>query len=61
MGNRGIKMKKIIVLVAFVCAMGALVARPQADVSRQATAEPLAMLAMMPAPHSLKTEAYDAI
>jgi hypothetical protein len=54
-------MKKIIVLVAFVCAMGALVARPQADVSRQAAAEPQAMLATLAAPHSLTAEAYDAI
>ena len=54
-------MKKIIMLVAFVCAMGALAARPQADVSRQATAEPLAILAMMPVSKSLQIEAYDAI
>ena len=54
-------MKKIIVLVAFVCAMGVLAARPQADVSLQAAAEPQAMLAMMPVSQSLKAEAYDAI
>ena len=54
-------MKKIIVLVAFVFAMGALAARPQAEVSHQATAEPMSMLALMQAPQSLSVEAYEAI
>jgi len=54
-------MKKIIALVAFVCALGAFASLPQADVSRQAAAEPMAMLALMPVSQSLKTEAYDAI
>ena len=54
-------MKKIIVLVAFACAFGALVGRPSADVSYQAAVEPAAMLAMMQVLHSLKTESYPAI
>ena len=54
-------MKKIIVLVAFACAFGALISRPSADVSHQAAAEPAAMLAMMQVLQSLKTESYEAM
>jgi hypothetical protein len=54
-------MKKIIVLAAFVCALGALATRPQAEVSRQAAAEPMQMLALMAVPQSLPVEAYQAI
>ncbi len=54
-------MKKIIVLAAVVCALGAFTSLPQADVTGQATAEPTAMLALMPVPASLKVEAYEAI
>jgi hypothetical protein len=46
-------MKKIIVLVAFVCAMGALAGLPSAGVSRQAAAELQSMLARMQVPASL--------
>ena len=54
-------MKTTILLVALICAVGAFAGRPSAEVPRQAAAEPLALLAMMPAPHWLPTEAYDAI
>jgi len=54
-------MKKIIALIAFVCALGAFASLPQADVAHQAAAEPMAMLALLPVPQSLKIEAYDAI
>ena len=54
-------MKKIIALVAFACALGAFASLPHADETRQAAAEPQAMLATMPIPQSLKTESYDAI
>jgi hypothetical protein len=53
-------MKKIIVLFAFVCALGAFVTRPSADVPRHATLETLSPLAMMQATQSLPTEAYEA-
>ena len=54
-------MKKIIALVAFACALCAFASLPHADETRQAAAEPTAMLATMPVPPSLKVEAYDAI
>jgi hypothetical protein len=54
-------MKKIIAFVAFASALGAFASLPHADETRQAAVEPTAMLAMMPAPQSLKTESYDAI
>ena len=54
-------MKKFIVLAVVVGALGVLATRPQADVSRQAAVEPLAMLALMPVPKSLPIEAYEAI
>jgi hypothetical protein len=54
-------MKKIIALVAFASALGAFASLPQADETRQAAAEPTAMLAMLPVPPSLEVEAYDAI
>ncbi len=61
LGNRGIEMKKIIAAAAIVCAFGAFTSLPQADATRQATAEPTAMLALMQVPPSLKIEAYEAI
>ena len=54
-------MKKIIALVAFACALGAFASLPHANETRQAAAEPMAMLATMPVSQSLKIEAYDAI
>jgi hypothetical protein len=53
-------MKKIIVLVAFICALGFYASRPSVDAPQAAT-EKLSPLAMMPASRSLPTEAYDAI
>ena len=53
-------MKTTIMLVALICAVGAFAGRPSAEVPRQAAAEPLALLAMMQAPHWLPTEGYDA-
>jgi hypothetical protein len=55
-----IKMKKIIVLFAFICALGAFASRPSADVPRHAAMETMPLLAMMQAPQWLPTEAYDA-
>ena len=52
-------MKKVIALVAFICALGAFVARPSADAPRQATIETLSPLAMMQESRSLPTEVYD--
>jgi hypothetical protein len=55
----GIKMKKIIVFVALVCALGAFVGRPSADVPHQAAVETLSPFAMMQESRSLPTEVYD--
>jgi hypothetical protein len=54
-------MKKIIVLVAFICALGFFASHPSADPPRQAAMETLSPLAMMQASRWLPTEAYDAI
>jgi hypothetical protein len=54
-------MKKIIVLVAFICALGFYASRPSVDAPQEAATEKLSPLAMMPASRSLPTEAYDAI
>jgi hypothetical protein len=54
-------MKKIIVLVAFMCTLAVLAGRPSADVPRLAALETLPMLAMMQSSQWLPTEAYDAI
>ena len=53
-------MKKIVVLFAFICAFGAFVTRPSAEV-RHAALETLSPLAMMQAAQSLPIEAYEAI
>jgi hypothetical protein len=60
-GHRGIKMKKIIVFVAFMCTLAVLVGRPSADVPRLAALETLPLLATMQSSTWLPTEAYDAI
>ena len=54
-------MKKIIVLVAFICALGFYASYPSTDAPRQAAMETLSPLAMMQASRWLPTEAYDAI
>jgi hypothetical protein len=54
-------MKKILVFVAFMCALAALAVQPSVDVPRQAAMETLSPSAMMQAPRWLPTEAYDAI
>jgi hypothetical protein len=59
--NREIKMKKIIVLAAFICALVFFASHPSADAPRQAAMETLSPLAMMQASRWLPTEAYDAI
>jgi len=51
-------MKKIIALVAFVCATGALAGLPSADVSRQAAAERVSILALTQVPASQGTRRY---
>ena len=61
MGNRGFKMKTTIMIFALILAVGAFIGYPPADVSGQAAAEPMPLLAMMQAPQGLPTEAYDAI
>ena len=61
MEKRGIKMKKIIVFVAFMCALAALAVQPSVDVPRLAAAETLSPSAMMQTSRGLPTEAYDAI
>jgi len=54
-------MKKIVVLVAFMCALGAFAGRPAADVAGHAALETLSPQAIMQASQSLPTEAYEAI
>jgi hypothetical protein len=54
-------MKKIIVFVAFICALSALAALPSADVRNHAALETLSPMAMAHTSRSLPTEAYDAI
>jgi hypothetical protein len=56
-----IKMKKIIVLVALICALGFFASHPSVDAPRQATVETPSPLATMQASRWLPTEAYDAI
>jgi hypothetical protein len=55
----GIEMKKVIALVAFICALGAFVGLPSANVSRHATIETISPLAMMQESRELPTEVYD--
>ena len=54
-------MKKLVVLFALACAVGAFVSRPSADVARHAAMDVTSMLATVQPPHSLPTEAYQAI
>ena len=54
-------MKKIIALLRLACAARRLRQPSHADETRQAAAEPTAMLATMQPPQSLPTEAYQAI
>jgi hypothetical protein len=54
-------MKKIIVLVALICALGFFASHPSVDAPRQAPVETPSPLAMMQPSRSLPTEAYDAI
>ena len=54
-------MKKILMFVALICALGAFAGRPSADVSRHVVLETLSPLAMMQEPRWLPTEAYEAI
>jgi hypothetical protein len=59
--NRGLQMKKIVVLVAFICALGAFAGRPSADVPVHAALDTLSPQTIMQASQSLPTEAYEAI
>jgi hypothetical protein len=54
-------MKKIVVLVAFICALGAFAGRPSADGPGHATVDTLSPQTMMQASRGLPTEAYEAI
>lgn len=54
-------MKKIIAFVAFAAALAAFASYPEPGVSRQAATEPTEMLALQPAPKSLRIEGWDAI
>jgi hypothetical protein len=54
-------MKKILMLVALICAVGAFAGRPSADVPRHAVLETLSPQALMQESRLLPAEAYDAI
>jgi hypothetical protein len=54
-------MKKILVFVAFMCALAALAIQPSVEAPRQAAIETLSPSAMMQTSRWLPTEAYDAI
>jgi hypothetical protein len=54
-------MKKFILFVAAICALGAFVAQPSADASRHAARDTLSPLAMMQGARDLPIEAYQAI
>ena len=54
-------MKKVIALVAFICALGAFAGLPSANVPSHAALETLSPMAIAQEPRSLPTEAYDAI
>jgi len=54
-------MKKILMFVALISALGAFAGRPSADVPRHAVLETLSPQAMMQEPRWLPTEAYEAI
>ena len=55
----GIKMKKIVVFVALICAGAVIAGRSPVGVSRHADTETLSPLAMMQASRGLPTETYD--
>jgi hypothetical protein len=55
----GIKMKKMVVFVALICACAVFAGRSPVGVSRHAGMETLSPLAMMQASRGLPTEAYD--
>jgi hypothetical protein len=57
----GIKMKKIVILVALICVLGAFAGRPSADVPSHAARDTLSPQAMMQDSRWLPTEAYEAI
>jgi len=59
--KRGNQDEKIIVFVAFLCALAALAIQPSVEASRQAATETLSPSAMMQTSRWLPTEAYDAI
>jgi hypothetical protein len=52
-------MKKIIVLVALICALGAFAVRPSPDVPSHAARQTLSPLAMMQESRTLPSESYD--
>ena len=54
-------MKKIIALVALVCAVGAFAGRPSASVASHPVLETLSPMAFAQVSRSLPTESYDAI
>ena len=54
-------MKKIIALVALVCAVGAFAGRPSASVPSHAAMETLSPMSFAQVSRSLPTESYDAI
>jgi hypothetical protein len=54
-------MKKFILFVAAICALGAFVGQPSADASRHAARDTLSPLAMMQVARDLPIEAYQAI
>lgn len=54
-------MKKLVVLVAFMCALGALAGRPSADVPGHVALETLSPQTIMQASRTLPSEAYEAI
>ena len=60
--HRGIKMKRIIVFVACMCALAVFASRPSVGVQSQAAMETLSPFAMMMETSQwLPTESYDAI
>jgi hypothetical protein len=54
-------MKKILMFVALVCALGAFAGRPSAEITHHVVLETLSPQAMMQESRLLPTEAYDAI
>jgi len=54
-------MKKFILLVAAICALGAFAGQPSADAPHHAARDTLSPLAMMEVARDLPIEAYQAI